>query len=61
MIWFLVAMISAGANWQLLQLKLYNQVRLTTLYDAAKVDALISADSMMDADERWFKLKYHQQ
>lgn len=41
-----------------LQLKLYNQVRLTTLYDAAKVDALINAGNMMDAVNGGFKLKY---
>ncbi|MDQ2658515.1 MAG: SusD/RagB family nutrient-binding outer membrane lipoprotein [Bacteroidota bacterium] len=42
-----------------LKLKLYNQVRLTDLYDADDVDALIEADVMMAEVEDGFRLKYN--
>ena len=41
-----------------LQLKLYNQVRLTPLYNAAAVAALINADVLINELAGGFKLKY---
>ncbi len=41
-----------------LKLKLYNQVRLTSMYDAAAVAALIANDSFMTSTAGGFRLKY---
>jgi hypothetical protein len=41
-----------------LKLKLYNQVRLTSLYDAAAVDALLNDAELMKAVSDGFRLKY---
>jgi hypothetical protein len=41
-----------------LKLKLYNQVRLTSLYDAAAVDALLNDADLMKAVSDGFRLKY---
>lgn len=41
-----------------LKLKLYNQVRLTSMYDAAAVAALITADTFMTSTSDGFRLKY---
>lgn len=41
-----------------LKLKLYNQVQKTGLYDAAKVDAIIAEDEMIEEVEGGFKLLY---
>jgi len=41
-----------------LKLKLYNQVRLTSMYDAAAVAALITKDSFMTSTAGGFRLKY---
>lgn len=50
------------ANWRRfansLKLKLYNTVQGTTLYDAAKVDAIIAADDMQEGVDDGFKLLY---
>ena len=41
-----------------LKLKLYNQVRLTDLYDAAAVDAIITSGPLMEEVDDGFRLKY---
>ena len=41
-----------------LRLKLYNNVRLTSLYDAAKVEAIISGDDVISSTEEGFRLLY---
>lgn len=41
-----------------LKLKLYNQVRLTNLYDAADVTALLTEDNFISANSEGFRLLY---